>query len=387
MAKLPLRIQVGIRDSWNAPSSPLQKAIASLKSTLGIAHVNVNPEWSLLLSELEKYYPDKATFVPSIAGVVEAFCAVLAALVEEEDDDGQNAKAGNNKGGEDEEEGMGFGDRLLDEINGVVRIYVEVSNDRELTLEWSAQQKGFTIKLAKAPCPSRSYVESLFRDALSSSNPSFFSPANKKTPTPTTATTTTTPASSSYSNINNPASPTGEGDDWADIHVSNDGATTVEVPTPTPLPHRPKLTPQPQRRKYDIIPDLATVPRPDDLLQRPPYHLHVSAYGSNGSQVDVECSHSPTLQFLAEYLQKWCRTNHQRTDNPPLAQITLHQSAFGLGLVYDRLTLTTEQRYSLQSLTPTTVLALVEGVLEYELVAAHASSWAFRRDVEFRSGR
>lgn len=70
--------------------------------------------------------------------------------------------------------------------------------------------------------------------------------------------------------------------------------------------------------------------------------------------------------------------------------MTLHQSAFGLGIMYDRLTLSSEGRYAVQAVSPTIVLALVEGVLGYRGVSQQqdgASSWAFRRDVEFRGGR
>jgi hypothetical protein len=92
----------------------VQKAIEKLKTTLGV-RVNVNPEWSLLLSELESFYPDKGTFVPTVAGTVEAFCAALTAAADYDDDD-------DDKGKEE------FGDELVDRIQGTVRIYVEVSD-------------------------------------------------------------------------------------------------------------------------------------------------------------------------------------------------------------------------------------------------------------------
>lgn len=72
---------------------------------------------------------------------------------------------------------------------------------------------------------------------------------------------------------------------------------------------------------------------------------------------------------------------------PPFAEVTLHQSAFGLGVMYDRLTMSPEGRYSVQAVSPTIVLALVEGVLGYRGVSQQQGSWTFRRDVEFRSGR
>lgn len=80
-----------------------------------------------------------------------------------------------------------------------------------------------------------------------------------------------------------------EADGWEDVHV------TARAPA----------------RKPQFFPTVASLPRPDDLLRQPPYHLLMHASGSN---VLVECSHSPTLQLLSDYLKQWCRANHNRTD-------------------------------------------------------------------------
>lgn len=307
----------------------MQKAINTLKTTLGV-RVNVNPEWSLLLSELETFYPDKATFVPSVARTVEAFCTALTAVAD-------------NDGGDDDKGNEEFGDELIDKIEGTVWIHVEVSDfaheqfphyfqrqqldpgrvelskatskhptnsttkqvskNREISLEWSPQQKGFIIKLAKAPSPSPSYIQSLFAGALAS--PSFFSP--KKAAIPNTGTATTASPSAN-------TSAEGGGDDWADVSFDNatGKAAVVEVPHRHAGRAMRAVAPAAAIAQFDMIPDVSTISRPDDLLLKPPYHLIVKAHSQ--SSIEVECSHSPTLQFLSDYLQKWCRTNHNRTD-------------------------------------------------------------------------
>jgi hypothetical protein len=65
--------------------------------------------------------------------------------------------------------------------------------------------------------------------------------------------------------------------------------------------------------------------------------------------------------------------------------VTLHQSAFGLGEVFDRLTLSTEEtRYTNQfTVTSPMIVSLIEGVLGYELISTHGA-WNFRRDAEFK---
>jgi hypothetical protein len=64
----------------------------------------------------------------------------------------------------------------------------------------------------------------------------------------------------------------------------------------------------------------------------------------------------------------------------------LRQSAFGLGEMFDKLTLSTkETRYTHQfQVTTPMIVAFVEGVLGYELISTHGT-WSFRRDTEFKT--
>jgi hypothetical protein len=84
----------------------VQKSIENLTSVIGVP-VTVNPEWPLLVSELESFYPDKSMLVPSVASAVEACCAVLTALA----DDEANAE---------------WSDALLERTDGRIRIDLEV---------------------------------------------------------------------------------------------------------------------------------------------------------------------------------------------------------------------------------------------------------------------
>lgn len=65
--------------------------------------------------------------------------------------------------------------------------------------------------------------------------------------------------------------------------------------------------------------------------------------------------------------------------------MSLKQSAFGLGEMFDRLVLSTENnRYTDKfQVTSPMVVALIEGVLGYTLVTSNGG-WNFRRDTEFR---
>jgi hypothetical protein len=96
-----------------------------------------------------------------------------------------------------------------------------------------------------------------------------------------------------------PHHPAPAADDWADVGLdqSTGNAAVIEKPALTPA------------AVVEYLPDPNTLGRPDDLLLKPPYHLIVHSRGHN--ELELQCSHSPTLQFLSDYLKKWRRANHQ----------------------------------------------------------------------------
>ncbi|KAI3328660.1 hypothetical protein F4824DRAFT_405785 [Ustulina deusta] len=338
MSRLPTKVQAGIRDSWDNQDAPVQKAIKNLKEVIGV-RISVDPEWPLLLTELGSFYPDKAILVRSVAAAVEAFCTALTTLA----DDEANAE---------------WADTFLDKTGSHIRLFLEASKSRDIDIAWSNQLRGFIISFPKSAIPSQSYMQSFFAGDLLK----VFDENEERS---TSAKIEPTPAAAA--------------DDWADVAVDNRTGNAAVVD----IPQRPAITQQPAA--FDLIPDVEIIPRPEDLLLRPPYHLIMRNF--NSSSTEVQCSHSPTLQFLSEYLKKWARTNYNNTNRPPLAEVKLHQSAFGLGVVYDRLTVTVETRYTAQELSPTILLAVIEGVLGYKGVSNDGPLWTFRRDVEFRSSR
>ncbi|KAK6062760.1 hypothetical protein SCUP515_13036 [Seiridium cupressi] len=326
MSKLPLKVQVGIRDAWAKDDVPVQKALSSLKETLGL-DVAIEPEWHLLLAELDSSYPDKTVFVPSIAGCVRAWSTALTSLL----DDGANEE---------------WADTLLEHAEGRVRLSLEVSKASQPSLSWSRERVGFVINLPKSQLLSTMDLEPLFKGQLLTCFDENAAP----------------PAALAHRS--------GPGDDWADI--SMDTATDKLVVT----------TSAPKAPTFDRLPDCNTLERPDDLLLKSPYHLVV--YDRGSANAEVHGSHSPSLQLLADYLKKWCKINQQDSRKPPCVEVKLHQSAFGLGLFYDRLTLSIESRYTGFTISPMIVLSFVEGVLGYQNVSVDGQGWRFRKDVEFR---
>lgn len=64
----------------------------------------------------------------------------------------------------------------------------------------------------------------------------------------------------------------------------------------------------------------------------------------------------------------------------------LHQSAFGLGEMFDRLVLSTrDTRYTEQfRVTAPIAVSLIEGILGYMCVSSQSSTWNFKRETEFK---
>ena len=66
------------------------------------------------------------------------------------------------------------------------------------------------------------------------------------------------------------------------------------------------------QEEFDILPDVATIQRPEELTKKPPYWLIVRQEGKN--RVVIEGSHGPSLVVLEAYMKKWCRGDAGRVD-------------------------------------------------------------------------
>ncbi|KAK0730997.1 hypothetical protein B0H67DRAFT_56775 [Lasiosphaeris hirsuta] len=338
MPSLPLKVQVSIRDHWAKEDGPLQTTLKGLQELLG-HEVHIEPEWHLLITALDEFYPDKANFVVVVTGCVQAWAKSLTELL----DDSANEE---------------WTEKVLDKIKyGRLRLFLEVSASNSASSSWSEQRNGFIVSLPKEKVIQPAELFPVFRGKLLTS----FEDDKK----PHLARRGAADASVGL----------GAADEWADVEM--DAKTgkpqVVEQPSNLSAPAKPKV---------EFLPSAASLPRPDELFLRPPYHLSLFP---GHAEIQIHCSHSPSLKLLAEYLERWCRINHHDTTEPPAVQVVLCQSAFGLGEVFDKLVLSTkETRYTTKfQVTTPMIVAMVEGVLGYELVSTQGT-WSFRRDTEFK---
>jgi len=162
---------------------------------------------------------------------------------------------------------------------GRLRLFLEVSTSGEAATMWSDQRSGFVLNLPKKRLFQPAELFPIFRGELLTCFQA------KKTPV------------SARQGVS-------AADEWADVKL--DTATgkpeVIEKMSTSSLPTA--------RTTVEFLPNALSLPRPDELFLRPPYHLTLVP---GGSELEIQCSHSPTLKVIAGYLERWCRVNHHDT--------------------------------------------------------------------------
>ncbi|TKW60241.1 hypothetical protein CTA1_4766 [Colletotrichum tanaceti] len=336
MTTLPLKVKVAIRDHWTKEDSNLQQSLRTLQDALGL-EIDTAPDWHVLLTELEATYTDKADAVAAVTASVEAWCRAATEIV----DDSKNDD---------------WTELLLEKLKMTwsrLRIFVDISREDDASTAWSEERGGFVVYIPRHERILPVNLQPLFQAELKDCFAD-----QKQLP---------------------PYSPSPRAVDWSEVDMDT---RINRLSVCAPVPHRRGSTVSSTGTQppADFMPRADALPRPDDLLLKPPYHLMIYSRGAH--EIEVQCSHAATLRFLADYFKRWRRTNHQ----PPAVEVRVHQCTFGMGASIDRLVLATEHKYGgAFILTPTIILNIVEGVLGYKPVYSDATTWTYRRDIELRT--
>ncbi|KIW02700.1 uncharacterized protein PV09_06138 [Verruconis gallopava] len=332
---LPTRVRVNVRDLWSKDESDVQKAILEVKKLIGY-DLLVEPEWQILWTELHQHYDEPGGFVPDIARVFIAWTRSICDIAED-DSNGSWIEA------------------LLERLKSaqVLKILFDISDVRPST-SWVDNHNAFEICFPKQKPISKTRMCSGFHAELLK--------AFQK-PKATTLATDPFPSSAAVE------------DGFTEVYVSELDALGVST-RKAGEQHVPK-TPS-----SDVLPNVNMLERPEELMKRPPYHL-ILTHVQYGKSISIQCSHQPSLQLISDYFSKWTKRNHNQTTKPPAAEITMKESCFGLGLLFDRLELELNSHDYKHGLSPPLILAFVESVLGYRMTYQDASSWTFRRDIAF----
>ncbi|KUJ08126.1 uncharacterized protein LY89DRAFT_789357 [Mollisia scopiformis] len=332
MSSLPTRIRQNIRDHITSPTCPLVLKTTSVTENLGYPIV-LDPEWTMLWKSLQEYYPDSTIFVPTVAATILSWCDALTIWLENEEN----------------EEHV---EQLLDALKArsSLTLVLEISTTSQRpTTAWRANKSVFVIALPKAkPAYLNTILAGFATDLM-----------NLFTASPMISST----------NVATKALPVLEDpEDWADLDAELDRN------------HQTSIHANSAARTQDVdepMPEVSTLMRPEELTKRPPYLIVVKQEGP--MKVVVHGSHTPSLACLEGYLKRWCRGEASRANRPPVVEIKLQESAFGLGLMNDALTLEAIRGREVNAMV---ILVFVESVLGYapvNSIGSVGSIWEFRR--------
>ncbi|KAF9267117.1 hypothetical protein L218DRAFT_1074426 [Marasmius fiardii PR-910] len=329
---LPLKIRVDIRDLFDSPSSTVHEAMANLEKILG-HQIPAEPEWPALWSTLQPRFPEKSTFVPTIAHYT-----------------------------------IGWYERLLGRLeNDAYAVWTEqllsvlAESRRRLLLKVEPSQHGSTGTYITWNSTLRSFhlgignsdplSESRLAGVLDGLFNTLFTEGGQQQ-----GQGSSSPLSSSL--------PTE--DDWADVDIIE---KQKEKPW-GPADNGPwKAT-----RRVERLPTVDTLARPNELFRTTSPQLMI--IHQHRQSLTVQCSHQPSLELLQAYLTKWAKTNTNDSLRRPVFKYDLVESEFSFGII-DTLHIEANMTYT-KTVNPTIILAFVEGVLGYTMVHTTGSSWMYR---------
>jgi len=156
----------------------------------------------------------------------------------------------------------------------------------------------------------------------------------------------------------------------------------VEIIGTNKVPAQALATAAPTSRVVSL-PAAASLPRPDILFGSIlPYTLIVR---NRTDSIDIDCSHTPTLDLIHDYFSRHTRKNTVSYGQPPYFEVKLVQSYWGTGSLNDRVIFVREDnRATSWELMITGILTFVEGVCGYTFIERYDQEWVYRRTEAFR---
>ncbi|KAJ7170486.1 hypothetical protein C8R43DRAFT_1120911 [Mycena crocata] len=311
--ELPLKVRMDIRDLWDSSKSSVPDSVSALNKILGHT-ITPRVEWPILWGDLKERFPDNTTFVPTIVRYTIAWFERLSSRLENE--------------------------AYEEWTEQLLSVLTEGSNHKALSLHiepaaaginrptttWNAKLATFHLCVPKTDPVSQSKLDSSFEK--------------------------------DFENLFNTEIDAKDGD-WADVAAETRvvGKPIVNEAT------IPSASEPPAVARLPVLDGLA---RPRDLFTSTgPYILIVE---ERGAMIVVQCSHEPSLELLAAYLNKWSKPNPNDSLKRSILKVDLVESEYCYGM-FDTLTVERSMARNIQgsSINPTLILAFVEGVLGYKL--------------------
>ncbi|KAJ7696571.1 hypothetical protein B0H17DRAFT_1198082 [Mycena rosella] len=308
--ELPLKVRMDVRDLWDSSKSSVNDSVSALNKILGHT-ITPRVEWNVMWTDLKDRFPDNTIFVPTVVRYTIAWYERLSGRLENDAYEEWTEK---------------FLDVLSDgSIRKALSLHIEPAGPgvTRPSTKWNAKLATFHLCVPQTEPVSQSKLDSSF--------------------------------DKDFENLFN-TDIDAKDDDWADVEVETRTATVN--PATISSPYEPPSVVR--------LPVLDALARPLELFTSTgPYILIVE---ERGGMIVVQCSHEPSLELLAAYLNKWSKSNPNDSDSlkRSILKVELVESEYCFGLM-DTLTVERTMARNGNSINPTIILAFVEGVLGYKL--------------------
>jgi len=319
---LPMSARIQVRDNYGKDDSELAKNIAKLSKELS-ADVVFHLDWSEAWEKLGTSYKDNPQdFVQQLIHIGNDLVQSIQTVIDAND---------------------AWGLSLLGKLEQAGKtqldLYVKVdSNAKTAQPVWNPIESTITLRLPLYTDTTHLYYPGSIRDAI----PTIFD-GNFDDSTSDHAPASSAPSSSASQPVNEPS--------------SNNGGNK-------------KISSAPER-----FPPLSTIPQPSNLSKSTvPYWVTITTIGDSSK---ITGTHEPTIDLLAEYMEKWGNVTQNRTTSVKIERL---KSAFGqgnVGFVVDR---RTNFGPGPNEVLP---LQLLQGPLGYEVTKTDGRTWVLKRSVPF----
>ena len=246
----------------------------------------------MLWTELESSYPDKTTFIPDVAKVVEVWSDTLARRL---DDDKYEA----------------WTELFLEHVKSVISVNVLIQVSRRLPFSLAAR-----TKVAKAHSGILAKVADLKRvqTTWTERKNAFIISLPKKSPLKAWEAASAfagdfedifrkpaAPSTDIHQRPQQQPAPVQDDEEWSDV-ISNVDTRSLQIRNNHPSEYSPPLN--------EDLPSVQNLPRPEILFQSTtPYIMQVISSGAG--KITINGTHEPSLRLLSEYLQRWMKTDPQ----------------------------------------------------------------------------
>ncbi|KAF7356512.1 hypothetical protein MVEN_00984700 [Mycena venus] len=303
--ELPLKVRVDIRDQWDSPNSSVHASVSSLNKILGHT-ITPHVEWPILWGAVKEQFSDNTTFVPLVVRYTIAWYERLMGRLE-------------NPTCEQ------WTEQLLNIIAEspkakALSLHIEPAEGAAVlpSTKWNAKLATFQLYIPKADPVSQLKLDSTYDKC--------------------------------FENLFE-----AKDEGWADLATETHVSVAPTAGATSSSSERPYMS---------RLPVLDALSRPPDLFKSTaPYTLIVEERSPN---ILVQCSHEPSLELIAAYLNKWGKTNPNDSEKRNILKVQLVESEYCYG-VFDTLTI---ERYmgKRDPINPVMLLAFIEGVLGYQLI-------------------